>query len=72
MDRVRQVIERLRSVLGRLRGLIADAIQYVQNASPRERRLILFAGSGGLAFLLLVLWAGFGSSISRHEDSLAE
>ena len=72
MDRLRQVLERIRSASNRLRGLIADAIQYVQIASPGERRLILFAGSGGLAFLLLVLWAGFGSSISRHEDALAE
>ena len=65
-------MERLRRAMDRLRALIADAIQYVQNASPRERRLILFAGSGVLAFLLLVLWAGFGRSIARHEDSLAE
>ena len=65
-------MDRLRRAMDRLRALIADAIQYVQNASPRERRLILFAGAGALAFLLLVLWAGFGSSISRHEDSLAE
>src|SRR5207249_8534054 len=72
MDRLRQVLERIRSASNRLRGLIADAIQYVQIASPGERRLILFAGSGGLAFLLLVLWAGFGSSISRHEDALTE
>ncbi len=65
-------MDRLRRAMDRLRALIADAIQYVQNASPRERRLILLAGAGALAFLLLVLWAGFGSSISRHEDSLAE
>jgi general secretion pathway protein M len=65
-------MDRLRRAMDRLRALIADAIQYVQNASPRERRLILFAGSGVLAFLLLVLWAGFGRSISRHEDGLAE
>jgi len=63
-------MERLR--LERLRALIADAVQYVQNASPRERRLILFAGGGAVAFLLLVLWAGFGSSIRRHETALDE
>ena len=56
----------------KLRTLLADAMQYVQNASPRERRLILFASAGVLAFVLLVLWAGFGSSISRHHDSLEE
>ncbi len=56
----------------RLRALIADAGQYVQNASPRERRLLLLAGGGVLLFLFLVLWAGFGSSIRRHEDALAE
>jgi general secretion pathway protein M len=65
-------MDRLRRAMDRVRALIADGVQYVQNASPRERRLILFAGAGGLAFLLLVLWAGFGSSISRHEDALAE
>jgi len=56
----------------RVRALLADALQYVQSASPRERRLLLFAGAGVLAFLLLVLWVGFGSSISRHENALAE
>src|SRR5712664_658559 len=56
----------------RLRALIADALQYVQNASPRERRLLLFAGGGVLAFLLLVLWAGFGRSITRQEVALEE
>jgi general secretion pathway protein M len=56
----------------KLRTLLADAVQYVQNASPRERRLLLFAGAGAVAFILLVLWAAFGSSIRRHEDSLEE
>jgi len=56
----------------RVRALISDAVQYVQNASPRERRLLLFAGGGVVAFLLLVLWAGFGSSIRRHEAALDE
>jgi type II secretory pathway component PulM len=58
--------------MDRLRALLADAAQYVQNASPRERRLLLFAGGGALAFILLVLWAAFGSSIRRHQDSLDE
>jgi general secretion pathway protein M len=56
----------------RVRALLDDALQYVQSASPRERRLLLFAGAGVLAFLLLVSWAGFGSSISRHENALTE
>jgi general secretion pathway protein M len=56
----------------RLRALITDAVQYVQNASPRERRLLLLAGGGAVAFLLLVLWIGFGSSIRRHESALDE
>jgi len=56
----------------RVRALIADALQYVQNATPRERRLVLLAGAGLLVFALLVLWAAFGSSISKHDDSLAE
>ena len=56
----------------RVRALIADAVQYVQNASPRERRLLLFAGGGVVVFLLLVLWVGFGSSIRRQEVALEE
>jgi len=56
----------------RLRTLVADVLQYVQNASPRERRLLLLAGGGVVAFLLLVIWAGFGSSIRRHEGALEE
>lgn len=56
----------------KLRALLADAAQYVQNASPRERRLLLFVGAGALGFVLLVAWATFGSSIRRHQDSLDE
>jgi general secretion pathway protein M len=56
----------------KLRAWLADAMQYVQNASPRERRLLLFAGGAAVLFVLLVLWAAFGSSIRRHEDSLDE
>jgi general secretion pathway protein M len=58
--------------MDKLRALLADVLQYVQNASPRERRLLAFASAGVLVFILLVLWAAFGSSIRRHEDSLAE
>jgi general secretion pathway protein M len=65
MDQIRRVMEKARA-------LFMDAAQYVQNASPRERRLLLFAGAGVTAFLLLILWAAFGSSIHRHEESLAE
>ncbi|HYZ90045.1 MAG TPA: type II secretion system protein GspM [Myxococcales bacterium] len=56
----------------KLRALLADAVHYVQNASPRERRLLLFAGAGAVLFILLVLWAAFGSAIRRHDDSLEE
>jgi general secretion pathway protein M len=59
-------------MMERVRALIGDALQYVQNATPRERRLLLLAGAGALIFLLLILWAGFGSSIRKHENSLAE
>ena len=58
--------------MGRLRALITDAVQYMQNASPRERRLLLLAGGGVVVFLLLVLWVGFGSSIRRQETALDE
>jgi general secretion pathway protein M len=56
----------------RLRALLADALQYVQNATPRERRLLVFAGAGVMLFVVLVVWAAFGSSIRKHDDSLAE
>jgi general secretion pathway protein M len=56
----------------RLRALLADAQQYLAAASPRERRLIGFTAAGVTAFLLLVLWLGFGSSIRKHEEALEE
>ena len=65
-------MEQLRRSIEKLRAILADATQYVENASPRERRLLLFAGAGGVVFVLLLLWVGFGSSISRHQDSLEE
>jgi type II secretory pathway component PulM len=58
--------------MDRVRALITDAVQYVQNASPRERRLLLLAGGGVVMFLLLVLWVGFGSSIRAQETALDE
>ncbi|HWE24663.1 MAG TPA: type II secretion system protein GspM [Myxococcales bacterium] len=65
-------MEKLRQSIEKLRAILADATEYVQTASPRERRLLLFAGAGAVVFVLLVLWIGFGSSISRHQDSLEE
>jgi general secretion pathway protein M len=56
----------------KLRALLSDAIQYVQNASPRERRLIALASGGVIAFLLLLVWVGMANSISRHAAALEE
>jgi general secretion pathway protein M len=56
----------------KLRSLFADAQQYMAAASPRERRLIGFTALGVTAFLLLIIWLGFGSSIRKHEDALEE
>jgi general secretion pathway protein M len=56
----------------KIRALLGDAQQYLAAASPRERRLIGFMAAGVVAFLLLVIWIGFGSSIRKHEDNLEE
>jgi len=56
----------------KLRSLFADAQQYLAAASPRERRLIGFTAAAVTAFLLLIIWLCFGSSIRKHEDALEE
>jgi general secretion pathway protein M len=56
----------------RIRTLLADAQQYLAAASPRERRLIGLMAAGVTAFLLMIIWIGFGSSIRKHEDTLDE
>jgi general secretion pathway protein M len=55
-----------------LRKLITDAMQYMEAASPRERRLINLALLGALAFVVLVSWSIFSRSISKHELALEE
>ena len=56
----------------RLRALLSDAQAYLAAASPREKRLVLLAGGGGLAFILLISYAGFSSSIRKGEAVLGE
>jgi hypothetical protein len=55
-----------------LRKLIADISEYLEAASPREKRLILGAVGGVLAFAILVGSASFSSAIGRAERSLEE
>jgi type II secretory pathway component PulM len=55
-----------------LRSLIADGLQYLQAASPREKRLMALAGGGLLVFILLVGYAGFSRAIGRNLETLDE
>ena len=56
----------------RIRAVLADAQAYLAAASPREKRLILLAGGGVLAFILLITYASFASSIRKGETVLDE
>jgi general secretion pathway protein M len=56
----------------RIRTLLADAQGYLAAASQRERRLIGLMAAGITAFLLMIIWVGFGRSIRKHEDGLEE
>ncbi len=58
-------MEKLREVLG-------QAADYVAAASPREKRMIVFAAGGVLFFVLFILYVSFSSSIRKHEDTLEE
>jgi type II secretory pathway component PulM len=55
-----------------IRKLWSDVTQYLEAASPRERRLILAAGSAVLLFVVLVTYATFSRSIRRAGLSLEE
>ena len=58
-------MEKLREVLG-------QAADYVAAASPREKRMIVFAAGGVLFFVLFILYVSFSSSIRKSEDTLEE
>ena len=55
-----------------LRKLLADISQYLEAASPREKRLILGAAAGVAFFAVLVGYASFSSAIGKAERSLEE
>ena len=55
-----------------LRKLFADISEYLDAASPRERRLILGAVGGILFFAVLVGYASFSSAIGKAERTLEE
>jgi type II secretory pathway component PulM len=59
-------------LLERLRTLWADAQAWLSAASPRERRLVLLAGSGVLLFVVLVVWVSFSSAIRNAAADLDE
>lgn len=58
--------------LERIRALWADAQTWLAAASPRERRLLLLAGSCVLLFIVLIAWVGFSSAIRNAEAALEE
>jgi len=59
-------------VLDRIRALWADAQAWLAAATPRERRLVLMAGSGLLLFVVLIVWASFTAAIRRAESALED
>jgi general secretion pathway protein M len=59
-------------ILERIRTLWADAQAWLAAASPRERRLLLFAASGAVLFIVLIAWASFSAAIRRSEAALEE
>lgn len=56
----------------RLKALIADAQAWLAAASPREKRLLLFAAAGVLVFVVLIGWASFSASINKAQAALDE
>ena len=56
----------------RIKGLLADAQQYLAAASPRERRLVTLAAGGLALFVLLIVTASFSSAIRKAESNLEE
>jgi general secretion pathway protein M len=60
----------MRRLLDRMRALWADGQAWLAAATPRERRLLLLAGSGVFLFVVLIAWAGFSSAIRGAEATL--
>jgi type II secretory pathway component PulM len=56
----------------RLRKLLSDAVEYLEAASPRERRLIASVLVAASVFAGLITYASFSRSIRRNEQALEE
>ena len=55
-----------------VKQLLADALQYLTDASPREKRLIAAAAGGLVVFVALIGWSMFSRSIAKAEQALEE
>jgi type II secretory pathway component PulM len=58
--------------MDKITAWIADARAWIAAATPRERRLLALAASGGTLFVVFVFWASFSSAIHRAESNLEE
>jgi type II secretory pathway component PulM len=59
-------------VIARLRAQLGELSDYLAAASPRERRLLAFAGAGVALFVTLVGVGSVSATIRRREDALDE
>ena len=55
-----------------IKKLLSDASEYLAAASPREKRMVAFAGFGIVAFILFIVAASFSSAINKRRDALEE
>src|SRR5215475_9832076 len=51
----------------RLRALLADVQAWLQRLTPRERRLVTYAGSAACAFVLFLILIAFSASASGYR-----
>jgi type II secretory pathway component PulM len=53
-----------------VRKLVADVSEYLDAASPRERRLIGLVAAGVALFIALIVYASFSRAIGRAQTAL--
>ncbi|MBS2024349.1 MAG: type II secretion system protein M [Deltaproteobacteria bacterium] len=58
--------------MDKIKSALADAMQYLEAASPRERRLVMLTGVALVAFILIITWGGMNSAMRRRQDALDE
>ena len=51
----------------RLRALLADVQTWLQGLTPRERRLVTYAGSAACAFVLFLILVAFSASAAGYR-----